>query len=85
MTWLPDGALWGVIGTYVKLGLGRRGIGSAWFTATKQAAQQAGLENIDATISDANRLGSGYYDATGFQTYHVKEGAICKGNQMDLM
>jgi len=33
---------WGVIDTYVKLGLGRRGIGSAWFTATKQAAQQAG-------------------------------------------
>ena len=69
---------WGVIGTYVKLDVGRRGIGSALFTATKQAAQQAGLENIDATIRDKNALGLGYYDAMGFQTYQVKQDVICK-------
>lgn len=75
---------WGVIGTYVKSGIGRRGIGSALFAATKQAALLAGLENIDATIGDTNSLGLGYYDAMGFQTYQVKQGAICKCYQMVL-
>jgi len=69
---------WGVIGTYVKLDIGRRGIGSALFKATKQVAQLAGLANIDATIGDKNALGLGYYDAMGFQIYQVKQDVICK-------
>jgi len=75
---------WGIIGTYVKLDIGRRGIGSALFTATKQAALRAGLENIDATIGDTNMLGLGYYEAMGFRTYRSKKGSICKCYQIVL-
>lgn len=69
---------WGIIGTYVKLDTGRRGIGSALFAATLQAAQQAGLTRIDATIGAENKLGLSYYEAMGFRTYREKPKAICK-------
>ena len=69
---------WGIIGTYVKLDAGRRGIGAALFTATTLAARQAGLLKIDATIGSDNDLGLGYYDAMGFQTYREKSSAVCK-------
>lgn len=69
---------WGGIGTYVKPGTGRCGIGSALFTATVQAARLAGLPGIDATIGEANETALGYYDAMGFRTYRKKRGAVCK-------
>lgn len=69
---------WGIIGTYVKLNAGRRGIGSALFAATVQAARKAGVTNIDATIGKKNRLGLGYYTAMGFETYRSLPNAICK-------
>lgn len=69
---------WGIIGTYVKLGAGRRGIGSALFSATLQAARDAGIANIDATIGSENQLGLAYYASMGFETYRKLPDAICK-------
>ena len=69
---------WGIIGTYVKLDIGRQGIGSKLFATTKQMARQAGLTKIDATIGKNNRLGLAYYDSMGFITYRTTPGAICK-------
>lgn len=73
---------WGIIGTYVKPGLGRRGIGSAMFEKTLLAAQNAKLENIDATIGRDNADGLAYYGACGFQAYRETEKAICKRFQI---
>lgn len=69
---------WGVIGTYVRLEVGRQGIGSALFVETTLAARQAGISKIDATIGSDNDLGLGYYDAMGFRAYREKPSAICK-------
>ena len=69
---------WGIIGTYVKLGLGRQGIGKALFAATREAARKANLPSIDATIGENNDLGLAYYDALGFRTYRRQPGMICK-------
>ncbi|HBQ35910.1 MAG TPA: GNAT family N-acetyltransferase [Rhodobacteraceae bacterium] len=69
---------WGIIGTYVNLNAGRRGIGSALFAATLQAARNGKITDIDATIGTENRLGLGYYAALGFETYRNLPNAICK-------
>jgi len=69
---------WGFIGTYVKVGVGRRGIGKALFSSTKAAARQARLPYIDATISDDNELGLAYYEAMGFRTYRQAAGMTSK-------
>lgn len=69
---------WGIIGTYVKLGVGRQGIGTALFAATRQAAQEAALPSIDATIDENNALGLAYYEAMGFRTYRHQSSMISK-------
>ncbi len=69
---------WGIIGTYVKLGTARRGIGSALFAASHAAAQTAGLPAIDATIGADNEKALAYYEAMGFRTYRQMPGAISK-------
>lgn len=69
---------WGVIGTYVKQGIGRGGVGRALFTATLQSARQHGLPKIDATISEANQGALAYYEAIGFRTYLRRQNAVCK-------
>ena len=69
---------WGVIGTYVKLGVGRQGIGKALFEATREAARKAKLPSIDASIGEGNSLGLAYYEAVGFRTYRQKSGIISK-------
>ena len=58
---------WGIIGTYVKLGTARRGIGSALFAASRAAAQKAGLPAIDATIGASNDKGSRLLRGHGLQ------------------
>ncbi len=73
---VPPG--WGVIGTYVKLGAGRRGVGRELFAATQQAARAASLPSIDATIAETNALGLAYYEAMGFRTYRQQSGMISK-------
>ena len=69
---------WGVIGTYVKQGIGRRGVGSKLFAATSQSARQNGMSKIDATIGESNAQAQSYYEAMGFRTYRKKQGAVCK-------
>lgn len=68
----------GVIGTYVKINLERRGIGTTIFATTLQAAKQFGLSSIDATISTSNLPALAYYEAIGFQTYRHTQNSISK-------
>ena len=69
---------WGIIGTHVSPLAGRKGVGSALFKDTVQAARAFGLRNIDASIGADNMLGQAYYDAMGFQTYRTPENLVCK-------
>lgn len=69
---------WGIIGTYVKLGVGRCGVGSRLFAATSRLAHQGGVRKIDATIDAHNKSALLYYEAMGFRTYRTKSGTICK-------
>ena len=69
---------WGIIGTHVSPRAARRGVGKALFSATKLAAENAGLQNIDATIGADNTNGLAYYDAIGFQNYRTGDNTICK-------
>ncbi|MDO1583635.1 GNAT family N-acetyltransferase [Rhizobium oryzicola] len=69
---------WGIIGTYVKLGTARRGVGRALFAASRDAALKAGVSKIDASIGETNEKAVNYYEAMGFRTYRTKPGVICK-------
>jgi ribosomal protein S18 acetylase RimI-like enzyme len=69
---------WGIIGTHVSPLAGRRGVGSRLFEATREAAREAGLENIEAFIGATNVEGQAYYETMGFRTYRITERAICK-------
>lgn len=73
---LPVG--WGIIGTYVDARARGKGVGRALFTATLEAAQDARLTVIDATIGASNLAGIGYYEALGFRTYLELDGAVGK-------
>lgn len=73
---LPEG--WGIIGTYVDVDAAGRGVGKALFASSLQAAQEAGLTDIDATIGKKNEAGLAYYEALGFRTYRTKPSAVCK-------
>ena len=66
-----DSQIWGGIGTHVAEDAARRGTGRALFAATRQAAQNAGLLHIDATIGETNAEGLAYYGAMGFETYKI--------------
>ncbi|HWT61995.1 MAG TPA: GNAT family N-acetyltransferase [Ochrobactrum sp.] len=69
---------WGIIGTHVSPRAARKGVGSALFAATRQAAKVAGITDIDASIGDDNDIGLAYYEAIGFRTYRTSPGRICK-------
>jgi ribosomal protein S18 acetylase RimI-like enzyme len=69
---------WGIIGTHVHPDAARRGVGKALIAATREAAQAAGLQNIDATIGKTNDEGLGYYTAMGFEDYKTGEHTISK-------
>ncbi len=77
---LPKG--WGIIGTYVRLDIGRRGIGSKLFKASLSEARKAGLKKIDATIAKSNPTGLAYYDAMGFCTYRTLPDSVAKLYQL---
>ena len=51
---LPDG--WGVIGTYVDAKVAGRGVGKALFASSLDAARQANLTEIDATMRVSDLL-----------------------------
>ena len=64
---LPDG--WATIGTFARVGLTQRGVGSAMFAATLTAARDAGVNVIDATIRADNSGGLAFYTRQGFVDY----------------
>ncbi|WP_342749938.1 GNAT family N-acetyltransferase [Brucella pituitosa] len=66
------------MGTHVSPRAVRRGVGSALFAATHQAAKGARITDIDASIGDDNDMGLAYYEAMGFRTYRTSPGRICK-------
>jgi ribosomal protein S18 acetylase RimI-like enzyme len=74
---------WGIIGTHVSPYAARRGVGSALFAATRKAAEDRGLNKIDASIGADNALGQSYYEAMGFSTYRQPEGLVCKVYKLD--
>lgn len=69
---------WGIIGTHVGPFAIRQGVGAALFEATLQAAEVAGLRDIDASIGADNSEGLAYYQAMGFRDYRGGNGRICK-------
>jgi L-amino acid N-acyltransferase YncA len=62
---LPDDI--GDIGTFVRVGLTQRGVGSMLFTATRTEAQRKKLQAINATIRADNIGGHAFYDRSGFR------------------
>ncbi len=68
---LPAG--WADIGTFARRGATARGIGSALFAATCDAARQRGLTGINATIRADNVGGLAFYTKQGFRDHAVAE------------
>ena len=66
---LPEG--WGDIGTFARRGATARGIGSALFGATCDAARGLGLIGINATIRADNSGGLAFYGKQGFRDHAV--------------
>jgi L-amino acid N-acyltransferase YncA len=64
---LPEN--WATIGTFTRVGLVQRGIGSALLARTLEAAREAGIVTIDATIRADNTGGLAYYSRQGFVDY----------------
>ncbi|MEP7004511.1 MAG: GNAT family N-acetyltransferase [Sphingomonas bacterium] len=73
---VPEG--WGIIGTHISPRAHRQGVGKMLFASSMEAAEQAGLEKIDAYIGADNPSGLGYYEAMGFRTYREPDGIIQK-------
>jgi L-amino acid N-acyltransferase YncA len=57
------------IATFARMNPKTKGVGSALFPATRLAAENLGLEFINATIRADNVSGLGYYEKMGFETY----------------
>jgi ribosomal protein S18 acetylase RimI-like enzyme len=74
---------WGIIGTHVSPLAARRGVGSALFQVTRQAAKEAGLREIEAFIGETNQEALAYYEKMGFRTYRLAEGIICKSYKVE--
>lgn len=73
---LPDD--WATIGTFARIGLIQRGVGSALFAATRAAAEAAGITVIDATIRADNTGGLAFYSRQGFVDYDRLAGVPLK-------
>lgn len=73
---VPEG--WGIIGTHISPRAHRRGVGTALFASSRQAAREAGLTRIDATIGADNPMGLRYYEAMGFRPYREGDGLVQK-------
>ncbi|MCV9936805.1 GNAT family N-acetyltransferase [Boseaceae bacterium BT-24-1] len=69
---------WGSIGTHVAPHAGRKGVGTALFAVTRQAALDAGIDRIDAAIAANNALGLAYYGARGFETHRTENDVVHK-------
>jgi L-amino acid N-acyltransferase YncA len=71
-TALPPG--WADIGTFVRRGLHRAGVGTALLAATCVAARARGVVALNATIRADNTGGLAFYRARGFVPYAVSPG-----------
>lgn len=69
---------WGIIGTHVSPDAARTGVGSRLFQKSRLAANQVGLQKIEALISPKNAAALAYYNRMGFTTYRRTEEAIAK-------
>lgn len=79
---LPDN--WATIGTFARVGLTQRGVGSALFARTLMAARDAGIKVMDATIRADNAGGLAFYTRQGFVDYDRLVGVPLKdGTPMD--
>ena len=67
---------WGIIGTHIHPDLGRHGLGTRLWSVTLEAAQEAGLLHIDATIGANSEPALAYYRSLGFVPYREADGAI---------
>lgn len=75
---------WGIIGTFARVGLTRRGVGAALFAHTVEAARAAGITTIDATIRADNTGGLAFYSRLGFVDYAVLRAVpLSDGTPMD--
>jgi len=72
----PEG--WGIIGTHISPQAHRRGVGTALFAASREAASAAGLARIDASIGAWNAGALWYYEALGFRTWREGDGVVQK-------
>lgn len=73
---VPEG--WGIIGTHISPRAHRQGTGKMLFRSSREAAELAGLNKIDAYIGADNPSGLRYYGAMGFLTYREPEGIVQK-------
>ena len=71
-SYLPDDAA--EIASFVQIGRGGLGIGSALFDATRKAAKRLGYAWINANIRADNDGGLIYYQSRGFRDYDRWEG-----------
>lgn len=71
----PD---WGVIATFVDPHAHKRGAGRALFANTVEAAKNAGVSFIDATIRKENTGGQAYYGGIGFTDYSESAETVSK-------
>ena len=69
---------WGIIGTHIHPDAARQGVGKALFAISRQAAADAGIKFIDATIGRTNAGGLAYYETMGFRTYRETKEETCK-------
>ena len=68
----------GDIGTFARVGGTQRGVGTALFAATKDAAMALGLSAINATIRADNAGGLKFYARMGFVDHAVTPGVPLK-------
>lgn len=83
----------GDIGTFARLGLTQKGVGSALFKVMKAEARRTGLIAINATIRADNSGGLAFYHRMGFVDYEIKRAVplksgiavdrICKRHSLD--
>ena len=73
---LPDEV--GDIGTFARVGLTQKGVGSALFNVMRAAARSRGLTAINATIRADNRGGLAFYDRMGFVDHEISRAVPLK-------
>ena len=75
---------WADIATFARIAPKRKGVGTALFAATRNAAEVLGLTTINATIRADNVSGLAYYAKMGFETYHrLKQVPLRDGTPVD--